>query len=183
MYSDKARINSKATNKKMLYAYITARTILSISSGHVKYSPHGHNSIKLFCCQLYECSSCGWTCQEQHILYNYCFSLMGIAALLTLINILSLLTVERLNICIYLQSCTAWIFLNFAALGELVSWVTYLLDSVNALEGVVVEQNILFSKPNVRSTLNKMMGAAICASQRIFFGRSRKEWSASLNLT
>ena len=63
------------------------------------------------------------------------------------------------------------------------SWVTYLLDSVNALEGVVVEQNILFSKPNVRSTLNKMMGAAICASQRIFFGRSRKEWSASLNLT
>ena len=50
----------------------------------------------------------------------------------------------------------------------------YLPDSVNALKDVVffMDQVLLFSKASVRVVLNEMAGAAISASQRIFFGRN-----------
>ena len=38
-----------------------------------------------------------------------------------------------------------------------------------------MDQDLLFSKANVRAVLNEMAGASISASQ-IFFGRNCKEW-------
>ena len=104
---------------------------------------------------------------------------MGIAALSTLINTLSLLTIDsnkRLNI---LQLLAELDCLNISNLYSTVGVSIlghYVLDSVNAIKSVVcfMEQNILFSKPNI-TILNEMAGAAISASQRIFFVRNHKE--------
>jgi len=55
----------------------------------------------------------------------------------------------------------------------------YLPDSVNALKDVpsFMDEHLLLSKASVRVALNKMAGASISASQRIFFGRNSKEWT------